>query len=62
MQKQLKQRSSKSSAKRFKARAIDGKVAARELKSRFEKARKLGEQLKEKRIVSQKFLDREVSI
>lgn len=53
---------SNKSAKRFKARAIDTTVAVKELTSRFEKAKKLVSELRDQRIISQSFLDREVSI
>ena len=51
-----------SKTKRFKARAISGKDALKDLDSRFERARRFGEQLREQRIISQSFLDKEVSI
>ena len=51
-----------SETKRFKARAISGKDALKDLESRFERAKRFGEQLKEQRMISQSFLDKEVSI
>ncbi len=47
---------------RFKGRKIDGKVAVKELASRFKSAKRFGEELREQRVVKQSFLDREVSI
>lgn len=49
-------------AGRFKGRSIDSKAALKDLDTRFEKARKFGEQLRGQRVVRQSFLDREVSI
>jgi len=49
-------------AKTFTARNIDPKDALKDLAVRFDRAKELVAQLREQRVVSQAFLDREVSI